>query len=73
MLFRGTAPFGVARLALQTGLFSLEDAAAYPAAVQLIHLAQSAQTRYYSTQYDELAALQESAAQVRAARIASPS
>ena len=73
MLFRGAAPFGVARLALQTGLFPLVDAAAYPAAVQPIHLAQSEQTRYYSTQYDELAALQESAAQVRAARLATPS
>jgi pimeloyl-ACP methyl ester carboxylesterase len=73
LLFRGAALFGVARLALQTGLFPLEDAAAYPAAVQPIHLAQTMQTRYYSTQYDELAALQESAAQVRAARLASPS
>src|SRR5947209_11783037 len=73
MLFRGAGPFGVARLALQTGLVPLVDAAAYPAAVQPIHLAQSEQTRYYSTQYDELAALQESAAQVRAARTASPS
>ena len=73
LLLRGAAPFGVARLALQTGLFPLVDAAAYPAAVQPIHLAQSEQTRYYSTQYDELAALQESAAQVRAARTASPS
>src|SRR5438876_2741226 len=73
MLFRGAALFGVARLALQTGLFPLEDAAAYPAAVQPIHLAQSEQTRYNSTQYDELAALQYSAAQVRAARQASPS
>ncbi len=72
-LFRGAAPFGVVRLAFQTGLFPLEDAAAYPAAVQPIHLAQAEQTRYYSTQYDELAALQESAAQVRAARTASPS
>ncbi len=73
MLFRGVALFGMARLALQTGLFPLVDAAAYPAAVQPIHLAQTEQTRYYSTQYDELAALQESAAQVRAARTASPS
>jgi pimeloyl-ACP methyl ester carboxylesterase len=73
MLFHGAALFGVARLALQTGLFPLEDAAAYPTAVQPIHLAQSAQTRYFTTQYDELAALQESAAQVRAARTASPS
>jgi pimeloyl-ACP methyl ester carboxylesterase len=71
LLYRGAAPFGVARLALQTGLFP--DAAAYPAAVQPIHLAQSEQTRYYSTQYDEYAALQESAAQVRAARQARPS
>src|SRR5947199_8145277 len=53
MLLRGAAPFGVGRLALQTGLFPLEDAAAYPAAVQPIHLAQSEQTRYYSTQNDE--------------------
>ena len=73
LLLRGAALFGVARLALQTGLFPLEDAAAYPAAVLPIQLAQAAQTRYYSTQYDELAALQESAAQVRAARTASPS
>src|SRR6266496_3369803 len=73
LLLRGAALFGVARLALQTGLFPLEEAAAYPAAVQPIHLAQAAQTRYFSTQYDELAALQESAAQVRAARTASPS
>jgi pimeloyl-ACP methyl ester carboxylesterase len=72
-LFRGAALFGVARLALQTGLAPLEDAAAYPATVQPILLAHAAQTRYYSTQYDELAALQESAAQVRAARTASPS
>jgi pimeloyl-ACP methyl ester carboxylesterase len=72
-LLRATAPFGVARLALQTGLFPLEDAAAYPAFVLPIQLAQAAQTRYYSTQHDELAALQESAAQVRAARTASPS
>ena len=73
LLYRGAALFGVARLALQTGLFPLEDAAAYPAALQPIHLAQAAQTRYFSTQYDELAGLQESAAQVRAARTASPS
>jgi pimeloyl-ACP methyl ester carboxylesterase len=72
-LYHGAALFGVARLALQTGLVPLEDAAAYPTAVQPIHLAQAAQTRYYSTQCDELAALQESAAQVRAARLASPS
>src|SRR6059058_5517490 len=62
LLFRGAALFGVARLALQTALFPLEDAASYPAAVQPIHLAQAAQTRYFSTQYDEVAALQESAA-----------
>ena len=73
LLFRGAALFGVARLALQTALFPLEDAASYPAAVQPIHLAQAAQTRYFSTQYDEVAALQESAAQVRAARTAIPS
>jgi len=73
LLFRGAVLFGVARLALQTGLFPLEEAAAYPAAVQPIHLAQVAQTRYYITQYEELAALQESAAQVRAARQARPS
>jgi pimeloyl-ACP methyl ester carboxylesterase len=72
-LYRVAAFFGVARLTLQIGLFPLEDAAAYPTAVQPIHLAQSEQTRYYSTQYDEYAALQESAAQVRAARQASPS
>ncbi len=69
----GAAYFGVARVALQTGLAPLEDAAAYPAAVKPILLAQASQTRYYGTQYDELAALQESAAQVRAARLASPS
>jgi pimeloyl-ACP methyl ester carboxylesterase len=73
MLFRGAAPFGVVRLALQTGLSPLEDATAYPASAQPIHLAQAEQTRYYATQYDELAALQDSAAQVRAARLASPS
>ena len=73
LLYRGAALFGVARLALQTGLYPLEHAAAYPAAVQPIHLAQAMQTRYFSTQYDEYAALQESAAQVRVARAASPS
>ena len=67
------AYFGVARLALQTGLAPLEDFAAYPSAVKPIVLAHASQTRYYSTQHDELAALQESAAQVRAARQASPS
>jgi pimeloyl-ACP methyl ester carboxylesterase len=72
-LYRVAALFGVARLALQTGLYPLENAAAYPAAVQPIHLAQAEQTRYYSTQYDEYAGLQESAAQVRAARQAHPS
>ncbi len=72
-LYRVAAPFGVARLALQTGLFPLDDAAAYPAAVRPILLAQAMQTRYYATQHDELAALQESAAQVRAARQAHPS
>src|SRR5437016_14256702 len=44
MLFRGAAPFGVVRLALQTGLSTLADAAAYPAAVQPVHLAQAEQT-----------------------------
>jgi pimeloyl-ACP methyl ester carboxylesterase len=73
MQYHVAALFGVARLALQTGLFPLEDSAAYPAAVQPIHLAQSEQTRYYATQKDELAALQDSAAQVRAARTARPS
>jgi pimeloyl-ACP methyl ester carboxylesterase len=70
-VYRVAAYFGVTRLALQTGLAPLEDAAAYPAAIKPILQAQAAQTRYYSTQYDELAALQESAAQVRAARLAS--
>jgi pimeloyl-ACP methyl ester carboxylesterase len=65
--------FGVVRLAAHTGLAPLEDFAAYPSAVKPVLLAQAEQTRYYSTQYDELAALQESAAQVRAARQASPS
>jgi pimeloyl-ACP methyl ester carboxylesterase len=73
LLYRGAALFGVARLALQTGLYPLENAAAYPAFVQPIHLAQAEQTRYYATQHDEYAGLQESAAQVRAARTASPS
>jgi pimeloyl-ACP methyl ester carboxylesterase len=72
-VFSVAAYFGVARLALQTGLFPLEDAAAYPTAVKPILLAQVSQTRYYSTQHDELAALQDSAAQVRTARLASPS
>jgi pimeloyl-ACP methyl ester carboxylesterase len=72
-LYHAAAIFGVARLALQTGLFPLQDAAAYPAAVQPIHLAQAMQTRSYATQHDEYAALQESAAQVRAARQARPS
>lgn len=72
-LFRGAAYFGVTRLALRTGLPPLEDFAAYPTAVKPVLLAQVAQTRYYSTQHDELASLQESAAQVRAARLASPS
>jgi pimeloyl-ACP methyl ester carboxylesterase len=72
-LFSVAAYFGVTRLALQTGLAPLEDAAAYPTAVKPIVLAQVSQTRYYSTQHDELSALQESAAQVRAARLASPS
>ena len=72
-VYRVAAYFGVARLALQTGLAPLEDFAAYPSAVKPIVLAHASQTRYYSTQHDELAALQESAAQVRAARQASPS
>jgi pimeloyl-ACP methyl ester carboxylesterase len=72
-LFSVAAYFGVARLALLSGLFPLEDAAAYPTAVKPILLAQVSQTRYYSTQHDELAALQESAAQVHAARLANPS
>lgn len=72
-LFGVAAHFGIARLALQSGLFPLEDAAAYSTAVKSILLAQVSQTRYYSTQHDELAALQESAAQVRTARLASPS
>jgi len=67
-VFSVTAYFGVARLALQTGLSPLEDFSAYPAAVKPIVLAHASQSRYYSTQHDEYAALQESAAQVRAAR-----
>ena len=72
-VFSVAAYFGVARLALQTGLSPLEDFAAYPAAVKPIVLAHASQSRYYSTQHDEYAALQESAAQVRAARQATPS
>jgi pimeloyl-ACP methyl ester carboxylesterase len=72
-IYSVAAYFGVTRLALQTGLAPLEDFAAYPATVKPIVLAHVSQTRYYSTQHDELAALQESAAQVRAARLASPS
>ena len=72
-VYRVAAYFGLTRLALQTGLAPLEDFAAYPAAVKPIVLAHASQTRYYSTEHDELAALQESAAQVRAARQASPS
>jgi len=72
-VFSVAAHFGVARMALQSGLFPLEDFAAYPAAVKPILLARVSQTRYYSTQHNELAALQESAAEVRAARLARPS
>jgi len=72
-VYRVAAYFGLTRLALQTGLAPLEDFAAYPSAVKPIVLAHASQTRYYSTEHDELAALQESAAQVRAARQASPS
>jgi pimeloyl-ACP methyl ester carboxylesterase len=72
-VYRVAAYFGMTRLALQTGLAPLEDFAAYPAAVKPIVLAHASQSRYYSTEHDELAALQESAAQVRAARQASPS
>jgi pimeloyl-ACP methyl ester carboxylesterase len=72
-VFRGAAYFGVTRLALRTGLAPLEDFAAYPTAVKPVLLAQVSQTRYYSTQHDELASLQESAAQVLAARLVSPS
>jgi pimeloyl-ACP methyl ester carboxylesterase len=60
-------------MALQLGLFPLEDFVAYPLAVKPVLLAQVSQTRYYSTEHDEYAALQESAAQVRAARLARPS
>src|SRR6185437_9629940 len=56
-VFSVAAHFGVARMALQSGLFPLEDFAAYPAAVKPILLAQVSQTRYYSTQHNELAAL----------------
>jgi pimeloyl-ACP methyl ester carboxylesterase len=72
-VFSVAAYFGLTRLALQTGLAPLEDFAAYPAAVKPIVLAHASQTRYYSTEHDEYAALQKSAAQVRAARQASPS
>src|SRR5690242_11541081 len=72
-VFSVAAHFGVARLALHSGLFPLEDFAAYPPAVKPILLAQVSQTRYYASQRDEYAALQESAAQVRAARQAHPS
>ncbi len=72
-VYRVAAYFGLTRLALQTGLAPLEDFAAYPAAVKPMVLAHASQTRYYSTEQDELAALQESAAQVLAARQASPS
>jgi pimeloyl-ACP methyl ester carboxylesterase len=72
-VFSVAAYFGVTRLALQTGLAPLEDFAAYPTAVKPIVLPHASQTRYYSTEHDEYAALQESAAQVRAARQASPS
>ena len=72
-VYRVAAYFGLTRLTLQTGLAPLEDFAAYPSAVKPIVLAHASQTRYYSTEHDEYAALQESAAQVRAARQASPS
>jgi len=72
-MYRVAAYFGVTRLAVHTGLAPLEDFAAYPAAVKPIVLAHVSQTRYYSTQHDEFAALQESAAQVRAARLTHPS
>jgi pimeloyl-ACP methyl ester carboxylesterase len=72
-VFSVAAYFGLTRLAFQTSLVPLEDIAAYPAAVKPIVLAHASQTRYESTQHDEYAALQESAAQVRAARQVSPS
>lgn len=72
-MFSVAAYFGVGRLVLHTGLVPLEDFSAYPAAVKPIVLAHASQTRYYGTQHDEYAALQESAAQVRAARQTSPS
>ena len=72
-VFSVAAHFGMGRLALHSGLFPLEDFDAYPAAVKPIVLAHASQTRYYQTQHDEYAALQESAAQVRAARLARPS
>jgi pimeloyl-ACP methyl ester carboxylesterase len=72
-VFRVAAYFGLTRLAFQTGLVPLEDITAYPTAVKPIVLAHASQTRYESTQHDEYAALQESAAQVRAARQATPS
>jgi hypothetical protein len=72
-VFSVAAYFGVGRLALHSGLLPPEDFAAYPAAVKPILLAHASQTRYYQTQHDEYAALQESAAQVRAARQATPS
>jgi pimeloyl-ACP methyl ester carboxylesterase len=72
-VFHAAAYLSMTRLALHTGLAPLEDFAAYPAAIKPILLAQASQTRYYGTQHDEFAALQESAAQVRAARQAHPS
>lgn len=72
-LFSIAAHFRVGRMALHSGLFPLEDFAAYPDAVKPILLAHASQTRYYSTQHDEYATLRESAAQVRAARLARPS
>lgn len=72
-VFHVAAYVGMTRTALRTGLAPLEDFVAYPSAVKPILLAQASQTRYYQTQGDEYAALQDSAAQVRAARQATPS
>lgn len=72
-LLHTAAYFGLTRLALQTGLAPLEDFAVYPSAIKPVLLAQAEQTRYYGTTHDELLALQDSAAEVHAARLAKPS
>lgn len=72
-VFHVAAYFGLTRMALHSGLVPLEDFDAYPAAVKPIVLAHASQTRYDSSQHNEYGALLESAAQVRAARLARPS